>query len=121
MQRSKNIPDAINVSHLPNYTPIPNDLIRDPNISGKAKAILCLLLSNSNGWTSHVQAIEKMMKEGKDAIYSGLQELEIFGYFMRVKYRNKVSKKIIGNLWCYTNKKNNFDYKNPRIPRTARM
>ena len=52
MQRTKlpfkelKLPDAINCSLTKNFTQVPNNLLRNPNITSKAKAILCLLLSN---------------------------------------------------------------------------
>ena len=50
MERTKgavafNLPDAINCSITKEFTQIPNDLLRNPEISGKAKSILFLLLS----------------------------------------------------------------------------
>ena len=83
-----NLPDAINCSLTKDFTQVPNALLRNPNITSKAKAILCLLLSNKNGWHSHITVIQKMMKEGTDAIQSGLQELEKHGHLIRLKYRD---------------------------------
>lgn len=96
------IPDAINCSLSSEFTQVPNDLLRNPEISAKAKAILCLLLSNKEGWHSHLNIISTMMKEGRDAIQNGLSELEKFGYLTRIRYRDKETKVWKGSFWAYT-------------------
>lgn len=103
------IPDAINCSQTGNFTQVPNDLLRNPNISGKAKALLCLLLSNKQGWTSYVETLKTMMKEGKNAINAGLNELVDHGYLFRVRYRCKETKKWEGSVWAYTDTPHQFE------------
>lgn len=102
---------AINASPEGNYTQIPNDLIRNPKISAKAKIILSILLSNRQGWKSHVKVIVSMMKEGRDAVQNGLKELEELGYLKRLKYREKESKRLRGWIWLYTDRAEGFDLK----------
>ena len=105
MQRTKKpnrMPDAINVSTSKHFTKVPNELLRNPEISGKAKALLSLLLSNSEGWTSYFTTIKQMMMEQDDAIRSGLKELEVHKYLMRIRYREKESKRLAGSFWAYT-------------------
>jgi len=105
MERTKNtrkIPDAINCSVSRKFTQIPNELLRNPDISGKAKALLGILLSNAQGWTSYIATLKNFMKEGEDAIRSGLAELEEQGYLVRLRYRHKETKKFIGSFWAYT-------------------
>jgi hypothetical protein len=103
------LPDAINCSITKEFTQIPNELLRNPEISGKAKALLCLLLSNKEGWKSCVSGIGKMMKEGADAINSGINELEEHGYLIRVRYRDKKTKTWKGSFWAYTDIPYSFD------------
>jgi hypothetical protein len=105
-----NLPDAINCSIPDNFTQVPNDLLRNPNITGKSKAILCLLLSNQEGWHSCIEGIKMMMKEQRDAIRSGLTELEEFGYLKRINYRDKTTKTFAGSFWAYTNDPHQFLY-----------
>jgi len=105
----RGLPDLINASLTKNFTQIPNILLRSRHISGKAKALLCLLLSNKEGWKSHIITITNMMKENKDAINSGLRELEKHGYLIRVKCREKKSKKLCGWIWAYTDIRNSLD------------
>ena len=121
MERTKgvatlNLPDAINCSITKDFTQIHNNLLRNPEISGKAKSILFLLISNREGWKSHIIAIKNNMKEGEEAIRSGLLELEKHGYLIRLRYRDKITKSWKGSFWAYTDLphrfviQNQFDY-----------
>lgn len=105
MERTKppiRIPDAVNCSVSKNFTQIPNEMLRNPEISGKAKALLCILLSNKDGWTTYIRALSGLMKEGEVAIRSAIDELEAFGYLMRVKYRCEKTKAWRGSFWVYS-------------------
>ena len=103
------IPDAINCVRSENFTRVPNDMLRNPELSAKAKGILCLLLSNREGWKSHVDTITKMMADGKESIRSGLNELEEHGYLLRIRYREMESKQLQGMVWCYTDSPGEFN------------
>ena len=102
------IPDAINKSIGKNFTTIPNDVLRNPEMSAKAKNILCILLSNKDGWISYFTVIQSMMKEGETAIANGIKELQDAGYLMKVRYRDKQTKKVKGSFWAYTDQAFNF-------------
>ncbi|HSH52405.1 MAG TPA: hypothetical protein VK982_11845, partial [Bacteroidales bacterium] len=103
------IPDIINKSTSKNFTRVPNDMPRNPNISYKAKGILTLLLSNKDGWQSHMSTLSKMSADGISSIKTGLQELEREGYLLRVKYRDKKKKRIRGSFWIYTDIPGQFE------------
>jgi len=103
------LPDAINCTTSSEFTQIPNKMLRSPELSAKAKGILCLLLSNKKGWCSYVKVIEQMMTDGRESIQSGLSELEEIGYLIRLHYREKNTKKYRGVMWCYTDNPNEFD------------
>ena len=102
------IPDAINKSVGKNYTLIPNELLRNPEITSKAKTILSILLSNKDGWTSYLPAIQSSMKEGETAILNGIKELQDRGYLMKIRYRDKTTKHIKGSFWAYTDQAFSF-------------
>jgi hypothetical protein len=108
-KKSVTIPDAINCSVTKEFTQIPNELLRNPAITGKSKALLCLLLSNREGWKTHIITIKKMMLEGEEAIRTGLEELEEHGYLVRLKYREIETKVRRGSIWAYTDIPNNFN------------
>ena len=103
------LPDAIHAGSWKEFTIIPNKIIRNPDLSSKAKTIICILLSNKDGWKSYQSTLEKMLKEGKDAIAVGLRELEKFGYLRRIKYRNMQTKVWAGSFWAYTDTPFCFD------------
>jgi hypothetical protein len=105
------IPDAINTQITSEYTQIPNNFLRNPNISAKAKAVLCLLLSNKDGWKSFVVSLVKYMKESEETIRTGAKELENHGYLIRFHYRDKVSKEWRGSLWAYTDCPHQYNLK----------
>lgn len=111
------IPDAINKSKSRNFTQIPNEFLRNPDISAKAKTVLSILLSNSEGWTSYFSTLQKMMKEGEDAIKSALVELQNHGYLMKLKYRDKNSKHIRGSVWVYSDEPGEF----PELEKTEKI
>lgn len=112
LQKEFILSDAINCSSQSNFTQIPNELLRNPKISAKAKIILCILLSNKNGWHSCNVTLLKMLKEGKDSLQSGLQELEKNNYLLRIRYRDKKTKMLKGSFWAYTDAPNDFKIKN---------
>jgi hypothetical protein len=114
MKRIFKIPDAGNCSEPSQFTKIPNALIRNPEISSKAKTILCILLSNSENWHSCMSVIQSMMKEKRDAIYSALNELEVFGYLKRLKIQHKNTKVFYGLFWAYCDIPFSFNYERQR-------
>ena len=100
--------DACNCSPTKNFTQIPKELLRNPNLSFKAKGIFCLLLSNSEGWISYITAICQQGTEGVAAITTGLQELEKAHYLWRVSYVDKHTKVKKGSFWAYTDTPGEF-------------
>jgi len=112
MKKENRLMDAINCSPTEKFTQIPNDLLRNPDISGKAKAILCILLSNKHGWRSYITTLQKIMKEGRDAIRSGIRELEQNDYLRRIRYRDAETKQYVGMFWAYANAQGQFNIEN---------
>lgn len=102
-------PDAINCKPDSDFTLIPNNLLRDPEISAKAKTIQSLLLSNKKGWKSTVNSLSQFMIEGRDAILKALHELEEKGYLLRLTIRKKTPNKIAGKVWIYTDSPFHFN------------
>lgn len=69
------------------YTIIRNELLRDENLSYRARGVLTYILSNVDGWRSNVEDLAKRGKEAKTAIYTAMRELEDAGYLTRKKVR----------------------------------
>lgn len=105
----RQLPDARNASPVNNFTQVPNDLLRNPTITSKAKTILGLLLSNQVGWVSSLSMLQTCMKEGRDAIRSGVTELEEIGYLRIIKFKDKATGQFSGSFWAYTNIPYEFD------------
>lgn len=106
------LPDAINAAPNIEFTQIPNHILRNPILTLKAKAILCILLSNKAGWKSYKNSLSKYMKEGINLLDGALRELEECGYLVRYRYRDKKTKVIKGGFWAYSTTPNSFDLKN---------
>jgi hypothetical protein len=70
-----------------NFTIVANELIRNPNLSAKAKGILIYLLSRPNDWQVYETEIATHFDEGVTSIRSGLKELETKGYMVRQQVR----------------------------------
>ena len=69
------------------FTQIPNAWLRDSRLSYKARGILAELLSHAKGFTVSRDRMARLSKEGKDAISSGIAELEAHGYLRRQQTR----------------------------------
>lgn len=65
------------------FTQIPNEWLRDSRLTFKARGLLAMLLSHSEGWSLSTSAIAEQNQEGKDAIRSAIAELQQFGYLDR--------------------------------------
>lgn len=103
------LPDVVNCSpDRRSFTQIPNEILRDPALSYKAKGILALLLSNKEGWKTCITTLCKMSSDGLTAIQSGIQELEQSRYVKRVRYRDKRTKQYIGSFWGITDTAGKF-------------
>jgi len=111
------LPDAINKhDEKGDFTQVPHSIIRNSNMSTKAKMILIMLLSNKPGWITRTETLASMMKEGRKYIVSGLEELEQLGYARRLRFRDKKTKVWKGSFWAYTDIAYDFNYhKNARI------
>jgi hypothetical protein len=80
---------TIRVKHQTHYTVIQNDTIRDKQLTWKARGLLCFLLSYPDNWELSIAHLEKKSPDGREAVRSGLIELEKHGYLKREKKRVK--------------------------------
>lgn len=72
------------------YTIIPNHWSRDPNLSWKAKGLLAYIASHTEGYELRTEQIIREGVDGRDAVLSGLRELEERGYLRRHYHRNSL-------------------------------
>lgn len=65
------------------FAQIPNAWLRDNRLSLKARGLLSLIMSHSQGWSLSINSVANQNQEGKDAIRSAIAELESYGYLTR--------------------------------------
>lgn len=71
------------------YTTISNAWLRDERLSWKARGLLAHLASHSLNWETSLERLSVSGPDGRDAVRSGLNELETYGYLVRVRARNE--------------------------------
>ena len=74
--------EQIRVERQGGYTVLQNHILRS-SLSLKAKGLLCVILSLPEDWDYTVGGLATICGTGRDAIRSGLQELEAAGYLTR--------------------------------------
>jgi len=69
------------------FTMLANAMLRNPELSLKAKGLLAVMLSFPNDWQYHMRHIEGQSSDGRDSHRAALKELADFGYVVmrRVK------------------------------------
>lgn len=85
------------------YAQISNDLLNDPELSLRAKGLLCYLISKPVTWNVNVNHLYKVCKEGKDAIYSTINELVEAGYIVRVRTKDSQGRHLGVDYHVYEN------------------
>ncbi|MDE5556854.1 MAG: hypothetical protein K2J32_04055 [Ruminococcus sp.] len=75
--------------HNGEFVQIHNAVVRNPQLSRKAKGMLTELLSYPNDWKITFQFLVNNGTEGKDAVRSMLKELEDFGHVLCKKIRTE--------------------------------
>ncbi len=70
------------------YTVVDNDILRNHALSFKARGILAYLLSMPDHWVCRVNHLATVGPDGRDAVRTGLRELEDYGYITRHKERD---------------------------------
>jgi hypothetical protein len=78
------------------YAIIDPFFLSDERLSWKAKGLLGYLLSKPSNWRVYVSDLIKRSKDGKDAVYSALRELEAAGYIERRQTRDPETQRITG-------------------------
>lgn len=91
-----------------NYSVISNCLLRDKDISLKAKGLLCVMLSLPDKWEFSIAGLVAISHEGETSIRSTLKELEQNRYLERGKVKDEKNK-VIG--WDYIVYEKKFDEK----------
>ncbi|PAK55399.1 helix-turn-helix domain-containing protein [Paenibacillus sp. 7541] len=77
------------------YAIIDPFFLSDERLSWKAKGLLAYLLSKPSNWRVFTSDLVKRSKDGRDAVYSAIKELESCGYVERRQTRDE-SNRITG-------------------------
>lgn len=67
------------------YTQISNDLLNDQRITLKAKGLYCFMFSKPDDWNFTIKSMAKQLKDGAEAVSSGLKELKKSGWLRYYK------------------------------------
>lgn len=67
------------------FTMVANEILKDPNLSFKAKGLYAYLFSKPDTWDFSSNRMVMETKDGRKAIMSMLKELEESGYLQRLK------------------------------------
>lgn len=78
----------IKVNKQSNFTMVSNHVLRNNNLSLKAKGLYAYMWSLPDDWDYSVSGLTKVLKEGRDAINEALKELEREGYLVRTILRS---------------------------------
>ena len=70
------------------FAQVKNEVLNDPRISWKAKGLFAYLYSKPDNWDFSGDRITLNASDGRKSTYSGLKELEEFGYLTRSKRPN---------------------------------
>lgn len=70
------------------FTQVSNTLARDKRLSRKARGLFLEIASHRDGYGLTVEALVRSGPEGRDAIMTGLKELERYGYLERHQERD---------------------------------
>jgi hypothetical protein len=72
------------------YTIVDNLWLRDRRLSYKAKGILAAIASHAAGYRLSTAQLIDESADGRDAVRTGLVELEKFGYLRRIELRTRL-------------------------------
>ena len=82
------------------YVMVNKGVVRDEQLSWKARGLMCYLLSLPDDWTIYLDELEKhSAKDGRDSLASGIKELIKYGYIVREAIRTE---KGTFSSWTYT-------------------
>lgn len=74
------------------YTILDPFFLSDERLTWKAKGLLAYLLSKPSNWRVYIADLVKRSKDGRDAVYSAIKELETCGYVERRQTRDEANR-----------------------------
>lgn len=70
------------------YCYMANEFLRDSRLSWKAKGIIAYVQMLPDDWVLNMRDLTNRATDGRDSLYSGIKELEKYGYCAKVMQRN---------------------------------
>lgn len=70
------------------YTQMANEFLKDSRLSWKAKGIIAYVQMLPDDWVLNMRDLTNRATDGRDSLYSGIKELEKYGYCAKVMQRN---------------------------------
>lgn len=80
------------------FTTIPNAIAQNDELSWKARGIFLYLASMPSNWQFYEVEVAKHASDGRDALRTGLKELENNGYLKRYRKRNEKGQ-VVDSEW----------------------
>jgi hypothetical protein len=80
---------VLKIRHQKDFVVISKIALEDPDLSFKAKGLWAYCMSRPNDWEFHVTHLATVSKDGVDAIYSAIRELELAGYVRKIQKNEK--------------------------------
>lgn len=96
--KQKNTGQIVKSKTTERFTQIPNEVLRDPNLSLKAKGLLGMLLSLPNDWCIYKTQLPQFTKDGRDSTSAAFNELIEEGFIAAIR---KVNSKGQFEGWNY--------------------
>jgi hypothetical protein len=70
------------------FTVLSNEFLKDTRLSWKAKGIIAYVAMLPDDWALNMRDLTNRATDGRDSLYSGIKELETFGYCSKTQNRN---------------------------------
>lgn len=71
------------------FVVLDNTMLKDANLSLKAKGLLAFILSRPDDWVFSIRGLAHFSKDGPDSVRSAVRELEKAGYIVRKRKRDR--------------------------------
>jgi len=97
------------------FTIIRNDVLRDSELSFRARGVLAFILSHTDNWRTDAESIARAAKEGRQAIQTALKELRAAGYIEQVKSQDKATGRWSTETFVYDAPKTEAVKKQPPV------
>ena len=82
-----------------NFTVISNEILKNENVSLKAKGLHCVIMGLPDNWDFTIKGMAAILKDKTTAIYSAINELIEAGYCKRIYYTKEYEgKKVRGGV-----------------------